>query len=77
MIYRICGHQGVVAERSKVLIFLPWCGVTWVRIPLETYIFILNFSLPPRFEHLIGAHANKIKHDHFPLVIIDLNPRCD
>ena len=46
-----------MAKRSKALTFLSWRGVAWVRIPLETYIFILN-SLPPRSEQVSGAHVN-------------------
>ena len=49
----------------------------WVRIPLETYIFILNLSLPPRSEHVNGAVANEIKHVHSPEVIVVLDPRYD
>ena len=49
----------------------------WVRIPLETYIFILNFSLPPRSEQVNGAVANEIKHVHSPEVIVVLDPRYD
>ena len=49
----------------------------WVRIPLETYIFILNFSLPPRSELVNGAVANEIKHVHSPEVIVVLDPRYD
>ena len=49
----------------------------WVRIPLETYIFILNFSLPPRSEQVYGAIANEIKHVHSPEVIVVLDPRYD
>ena len=39
-------HQGIVAERSKALINRSGRGMAWVQIPLETYIFILNFSIP-------------------------------
>ena len=46
--------------------------MAWVRIPLESYIFILNFSLPPRSKQLNGAHANEIKHNNSP-VVIDLS----
>ena len=49
----------------------------WVRIPLETYIFILNFSLPPHSEQVNGAVANEIKHVHSPEVIVILDPRYD
>ena len=49
----------------------------WVRIPLETYIFILNFSLPPRSEQVNGAVANEIKHVHSPEVKVVLDPRYD
>ena len=49
----------------------------WVRIPLETYIFILNFSLPPRSEQVNGAVANEIKHVHSPEVIVVLDSRYD
>ena len=49
----------------------------WVRIPLETYIFILDFSLPPRSEQVNGAVANEIKHVHSPEVIVVLDPRYD
>ena len=49
----------------------------WVRIPLETYIFILNFSLPSRSEQVSGAVANEIKHVHSPEVIVVLDPRYD
>ena len=45
--------------------------------PLETYIFILNFSLPPRSEQVNGAVANEIKHVHSPEVIVVLDPRYD
>ena len=48
-----------------------------VRIPLETCIFILNFSLPPRSEQVSGAHVNEIKHNHSPVVIVVLDPRYD
>ena len=47
----------------------------WVRIPLETQIFILNFSIPSCSEQLRGSHANEIKHDHSPVVIVVLDPR--
>ena len=66
-----------MAERSKALTFLSWTGRVWVRIPLETYIFILNFSLPPRSEQVKGAVANEIKHVHSPEVIVVLDPRYD
>ena len=49
----------------------------WVRIPLETYIFILNLSLPPRSEQVNGAVANEIKHVHSPEVIVVLDPRYE
>ena len=49
----------------------------WVGIPLETYIFILNFSLPPRSEQVNGAVANEIKHVHSPEVIVVLDSRYD
>ena len=49
----------------------------WVRIPLETYIFILNFSLPTRSEQVNGANANEIKHVNSPEVIVVLDPRYD
>ena len=49
----------------------------WVRIPLETYIFILNFSLSPRSEQVNGVVANEIKHVHSPEVIVVLDPRYD
>ena len=49
----------------------------WVRIPLETYIFILNFSLPLRSEQVNGAVANEIKHVHSPEVIVVLDPTYD
>ena len=32
-------------------------GVAWVRIPLETFIFILNFSPPTRSKPLSGVHV--------------------
>ena len=57
--------------------FLSWTGGVWVRIPLETYIFILNFSLPPRSEQVNGAVANEINHVHSPEVIVVLDPRYD
>ena len=47
------------------------------RIPLETYIFILNFSLPPRSEQVSRVHVNEIKHDQSPVVIVVLDPRYD
>ena len=40
-------------------------------------IFILIFSLPPPSEKLSGTHANEIKHDHLPVVIVVLDPRCN
>ena len=49
----------------------------WVRIPLEAYIFILNFSLPSRSEQLSGANADEMKHDHSPVVVVVLDPRND
>ena len=44
---------------------------------LDTYIFILNFLLPPRSEQVSEAHANEIEHDHSPEVIVVLDPRYD
>ena len=44
---------------------------------METYIFILHFSLPPRSEQVNGAVANEIKHVHSPEVIVVLDPRYD
>ena len=70
-------HQALVAERSKALQLTSLTGGAWVRIPLETYIFILNFSLPPRSEQVNGAVANEIKHVHSPEVIVVLDPRYD
>ena len=64
-----------MAEWSKALTFLSWTGVVWVWIPPETYIFILNFSFPPRSEQVNGAVANEIKHVHSPEVIVVLDPR--
>ena len=49
-------------------------GMAWVRILQETYIFILNFSIPACSEQLCGSHANEIKHDHSPEVIVVLDP---
>ena len=66
-----------MAERSKALTFLSGTGVVWFRIPKETYIFIVNFSLPPRSEQVSGAHVNEIKHDHSPVVIVVLESRYD
>ena len=48
-----------------------------VRIPLETYIFILNFALSPRSEQVSGAHVNEIKHDNSPVVIVVLDSIYD
>ena len=56
-----------------MLTFLSWTGVVWVRILLETYIFILSFSLPPHSEQVIGAYVNEIKHGHSPIVIVILD----
>ena len=66
-----------MAEQSKAQTFLSWTGVVWVRIPLETYIFILHFSLPPRSEQFNGAVENEIKHVHSPEVVVVLDPRYD
>ena len=49
----------------------------WVQIPLESCIFILIFSLPPRSEQVSGAYVNEIKHDNSPVVIVVLDPRHD
>ena len=51
--------------------------VTWVRIPLETYNFIFNLSIPACSEQLSGSLANVIKHDHSAVVIVVLDPRYD
>ena len=66
-----------MAERSKAMTFLSWTGVVWVRIPLDIYIFILNFSLPLRSEQVNGAVANEIRHDHSHEVIVVLDPIYD
>ena len=75
----VCLERGGSEKfKMKIYVYLPvveW--VALVRISLETYIFILNYSLPPRSEQLIGAHANEIKHDHSPVVIFVLDPRYD
>ena len=44
-------------ERSNKLV---------VQIQLETYIFILNFSLPSCSSQLGEARTNEIKHDIHP-----------
>ena len=62
----------IVNQRDRA-----WTGVVWVRISLETYIFILNFSLPPRSEQVSGAYVNEIKHDHSHVVIVVLDSRYD
>ena len=45
----------------------------------DTRIFsnILNFSLPSSSLQLMGAHANEIKHDHSPVVIVVLDLRYE
>ena len=47
----------------------------------DTHIYLAtketNFSLPPRSEQVSGAHANEVKHDHSPVVIVVLDPRYD
>ena len=48
-----------------------------IEVPLETNIFILNFSIPACSEQLSGSHANEIKHDRSPVVIVILDPRYD
>ena len=58
-----------MTERSTALFHGSWCGLAWVRIPLETYIFILNFSILACSQQLSGSHANEIKHDHSPVII--------
>ena len=63
-------HQVVVAEWSNAPIYLSWRGVGSNPPPPGTYIFILSFSPPPRSKHVSGAHANEIKHDDSPLVIL-------
>ena len=63
-------HQALVAERPKALTFLSWIGALLVRIPLETDIFILDFSLPLRSEQVNGADPNEIKHGHYLEVIV-------
>ena len=60
-----------MAERSKAL------TVVWVRIPLETYTFILKFLLPIRSVQVNGADANEIKHNHSPIVIVVLDYSYD
>ena len=59
-----------VAERSKVLTFMSWTGMVLVRIPLESYIFILIFSLPLSSKQVSEAHVNEIKYDHSPVVVV-------
>ena len=49
--------------------------MAWRGFECPGDIFILNFSLPPRSEQVSEAHANKIKHDHSPEVVLD--PRYD
>ena len=41
----------------------------------DIYIFILNFSLPPRSEQVNGAVANEMKHVHSPEVIVVFRPQ--
>ena len=70
-------HQALVAERSKAL-QLSCRGLAARGFePRWTYIFILNFSLPPRSEQVNGVVANEIKHVHSPEVIVVLDPRYD
>ena len=58
---------------GDVLLFIFLEYRAWVRVPLETDIIILNFSLPARSEQLSGVHANETKHDHSPTVIVVLD----
>ena len=41
----------------------------------DIIIFILIFLLPLRSEQVSGVHANEIKHDHSPEVIVVFGPK--
>ena len=64
-------------QRGRAVLGADFPVVDWRGVPLETYIFILNFLLPLRSEQVSGAHVNEIKHDHSPIVIVVLDARYD
>ena len=66
-----------VAKRFTALTFLSWTALVLVRIPLESYIFILIFSLPSRYEQVSRANVNEIEHGHSPVVIVVFDQRND
>ena len=70
-------HRLSTRRRGRAVCFTGR-GVAWVRI-LECWrhIFILNFSIPACSKRLSGSHANEIKHDHFSVVIVVLDPGYD
>ena len=43
----------------------------------KIYIFILNFSLPPRSEQVSGVRVNEIKQVNSPVVKVVLDSRYD
>ena len=64
-------HQGVVAA----LPVAAWRGAG--SNPAGDIYFHFEFSIPACSEQLSGSHANEIKHDHSPVVVVVLDPRYD
>ena len=55
---------------------MVWRGVGWNPAG-QIYFHHFDFFAPSRFEQVSGAHANEIKHDHSPEVIVILDPKYD
>ena len=64
-----------MAERSNALTFLSLRCVTWFRIPLETYIFILNFSFSLRSSPFRTSQRSPCQWN--PVVIAVFDPGYD
>ena len=59
--------------------FPPRIEAATLGFAIDTYIYYIHFEFfacSPSL-HVGGALANEIKHDHSPVVIVDLDPRYD
>ena len=63
-----------MAKRSKALFYWTWRGVG--SNPAGDIYFHFDF-FQSCSEQLSGSHANEIKHDHSPVVIVVLDQRYD
>ena len=74
----VCGKKVPFPRQFFGPIFYVFSDVMWkVSGSNPAGDIYFEFSIPARSEQLSGSHANEIKHDHSPVVILVLDLRYD